>query len=93
MGNPARCTCTRCTIRGLMGPVLVTTLGLLFLLAEFDGWRLSFGHTFPVLFIVAGALLLASALAPLEGHVAASPAGASPPTPPAYPGPHSGQGH
>jgi hypothetical protein len=93
MGNPARCTCARCSIRGLMGPVVVTTIGVLFLLAEFKSGRLSFGHTFPVLFIVIGAMLLASALAPMEGHVETAAAGvAQPPEPPPYSSPQTGQG-
>ena len=81
MSNPARCTCTRCTIRALMGPVIVTALGVLFLLGEFGDGRFSFGRTYPALLMVIGALLLASALAPMEGHVEA-PAAVSPPVPP-----------
>lgn len=92
MGNPARCTCKRCTIRGLMGPVVVTAVGVLFLLAEFNGGRLSFGHTFPVLFIVIGALLLASALAPMDGHVEAAGAALPPAPPPTQTNPYPGQG-
>ena len=37
MSNVARCTCPRCSIRGLMGPVVVTTVGVLFLLSEIRG--------------------------------------------------------
>jgi len=76
MATPARCGCQRCTIRGLMGPAIITTLGILFLLSELRHGALSFVNTFPVLFIVIGGILLASALAPMDGHV----------TPPTYPG-------
>lgn len=97
MANPARCTCSRCTIRGLMGPVVVTTIGVLFLLSEIRGGFFHIGHTFPVLFIVIGIVLLGSALAPMDGHVEnrgvpAPPAAPAPPAPPTYPNPYSGQG-
>ncbi len=69
MSAQVRCTCSRCTIRGLMGPAVITTLGILFLLNELRHGYLSFGHTFPVLLIVIGAILLASALAPMDGHI------------------------
>lgn len=103
MADPVRCTCPRCSIRHLMGPVVVTTIGILFLLSELRGGNLHVGHTFPVLLIVIGTVLLASALAPMDGHIE-SPASVSPgpaappvsPTPPAppptYPNPFSGQG-
>jgi len=100
----AKCTCQRCAIRSLMGPAVVTTIGVLFLLSEIRGGYFNIGHTFPVLFIVIGAILLASALAPMDGHVEypAAPAPASgttppvnpaPPTPPpTYSNPYAGQG-
>jgi len=82
MSDKVRCTCRRCTIRGLMGPAVITTIGVLFLLGEFSGGRLSFWHTFPVILIVIGAILLASATAPADGHIDPS---APPPAPPANP--------
>jgi hypothetical protein len=98
MSDRVRCTCSRCTIRGLMGPVIITTLGVLFLLSELGHGNLSFGRTFPILLIVIGVVLLGSAVAPMEGHVGApevsvSPAAPGPPTnPPTYPGSYTGQG-
>jgi hypothetical protein len=98
MSTQPRCTCSRCTIRGFMGPAIITTLGILFLLSELRHGYLAIGHTFPVLFIVIGAILLASALAPMDGHISA-PVGPAPPVapvppspPPNYPAPYSGQG-
>ena len=89
MSDKNRCTCRRCTIRGLMGPAVITTIGLLFLLSEFRGGWLSFWNTFPVILIVIGAILLASSVAPMDGHIDSSTATAvtppSPPTPPANP--------
>ena len=102
MSTQFRCTCGRCTIRGFMGPAVITTIGILFLLSELRGGTFSFSHTFPLLFIVIGAILLASAVAPMDGHVNPPIAGvppAPPPTapatsstPPTYTNPYSGQG-
>jgi hypothetical protein len=74
-----------------MGPAIITTLGILFLLSELSHGSFSFGHTFPILFIVIGAILLASAMAPLDGHISA-PAYAPPSPPPPYSSPTPGQG-
>jgi hypothetical protein len=87
-----------------MGPAVIITLGILFLLSELHGGLLSFGHTFPIVLIVIGAILLASAVAPMDGHIGAwvTPVPpfvppAPPTTPPAPPSstynpPYSGQG-
>jgi len=79
MSNRIRCTCQRCTIRGLMGPVIVVTVGVLFLLQEMRGGYFDFGNTYPVILIVIGLISLASAMASSEGHISA------PPVPPAIP--------
>ncbi len=79
MNNRIRCNCQRCTIRGLMGPVIVVTIGVLFLLAEMRGGYFDFGNTWPVILIVIGLISLASAFASSEGHVSAPPP-AIPPT-------------
>jgi len=84
MSDRIRCNCQRCTIRGLMGPVVVVTVGVLFLLQEMRGGYFDFGNTYPVILIVIGLISLASALASSEGHVsAAPPVQPLPPTPPA----------
>jgi hypothetical protein len=80
MSNRVRCACQRCTIRGLMGPVIVVTVGVLFLLQEMRGGFFDFGNTYPVILIVIGLISLASAMASSEGHVSAAP-----PVPPAIP--------
>lgn len=74
-----RCRCARCTLRSLMGPAVVVTIGVLFLLHEVRGGFLGFDNTYPFILIVIGAILLASAVAPTEGHVDIGPA---PPAPP-----------
>lgn len=73
MSDRVRCNCQRCTIRGLMGPVVVVTVGVLFLLAEMRGGFFDFGNTWPVILIVIGLINLASAMASGEGHVSAAP--------------------
>ena len=82
-----RCHCQRCTIRGLMGPAVVITVGVLFLLQQMRGGSFEFGNTYPVILIVIGGILLASALAPADGHISAVPGTATtaavPPAPPA----------
>ena len=78
MSNRVRCNCSRCVIRGLTGPAVVVTVGILFLLDQLRGGYFSFGNTFPVILIVIGVISLASNLAPADGHVS----GPVPPTPP-----------
>jgi cell wall-active antibiotic response 4TMS protein YvqF len=99
MSSPARCTCARCSIRNLMGPAVVTTIGVLFLLSELGNGYFHIGHTYPVLFIVIGAILLVSSLASMEGHIEAAvppippPVNPAPPAvPPTYSNPYAGQG-
>ena len=97
MSDRIRCTCRRCTIRGLMGPAVIITVGVLFLLDQMRGGYLSFGNTYPVILIVIGAISLAAAAAPSDGHVSGQvpPAGAAPGTVPPAPQsqfPAQGQG-
>jgi hypothetical protein len=67
-----------------MGPAVIITVGLLFLLDQMRGGFLSFSNTFPVILIVIGVVSLASALAPMDGHID----GSTPPVlPPPAPGP------
>ena len=100
MSNRIRCACRRCTIRSLMGPAVIITVGLLFLLDQMRGGFLSFCNTFPIILIVIGFVSLASTLAPMDGHVD----GSFPPVPPPgapgaaqslpqnpFPGPGQGQ--
>ncbi len=81
MSDRIRCTCKRCTIRGLMGPAVIITVGVLFLLDQMRGGYLSFGNTYPVILIVIGAISLAAAAAPADGHISGPvpPAGAAAP--------------
>jgi hypothetical protein len=98
MRNEIRCRCPRCTIRGLMGPAVLITVGVLFLLHEVRGDFFDFSNTYPFILIVIGGVLLASSMAPMTGHVDAiytPPAGVPPVNPGTTPGaqaPMPGQG-
>lgn len=86
MSTQSRCHCQSCTIRGLMGPVVVITIGVLFLLHQLHGGLFNFGHTFPVLLLVIGLIQLGGALASRDGHIEPQPpVGVVPPPPPSPP--------
>jgi len=70
-----------------MGPAVVITIGVLFLLQEMRGGYLGFDNTYPLILVVIGAILLASSMAPSEGHIATAVA---PPPPPPAPGSPTG---
>jgi hypothetical protein len=70
-----------------MGPAVVITIGVLFLLQEMHGGYLGFDNTYPLILVVIGAILLASSMAPSEGHIATEVA---PPPPPPAPGSPAG---
>jgi len=68
-GNP-RCACGRCRMSGMMGPAVLITLGVLFLLQETNwAWRWGWDHTWPVLLIVIGIVRVLQYTAPTDGHV------------------------
>jgi TM2 domain-containing membrane protein YozV len=68
------CNCDRCTYRCLMGPAVLITLGVLFELNEFWGWRAGFHRTWPILLLVIGAIKILQATASGQGHVEPPPA-------------------
>lgn len=82
-----RCRCQRCTIRGLMGPAILITIGVLFLLQQSSWWDYGIHRTWPVILLVIGAVKLAESLASTEGHGTLPGPGAPP-----YSGPQQGQG-
>lgn len=52
-----------------MAPAILVTLGILFLLEEFGSWRLGFDHTWPLILIVIGGVILAKRNASMNGHI------------------------
>jgi cell wall-active antibiotic response 4TMS protein YvqF len=100
MSDRIRCGCRRCTIRGLMWPAIIITIGLLFLLSEMHRGNFDLGNTYPVILIVIGAISLAAALAPMDGHIdgrglpgvpPGAPGSTSTPSQNPFPGPGQGQ--
>jgi len=51
-----------------MGPAVLITIGVLFLIGQV-GWRHGFWDLWPVILLVIGAIKLAESLASTEGHV------------------------
>lgn len=66
MANDTKCACRRCAKRGLMGPVVLITIGVLFLLQQMH--VASFNHLWPVILLVVGVVKLLEATASSEGH-------------------------
>jgi hypothetical protein len=91
MSNRVRCACRRCMIRGLMGPAVIITVGVLFLLNEMSGGRFSFGNTYPMILIVIGVISLAAAAASSEGHISEPVPPQTPMVPPTVPPPPQNQ--
>lgn len=72
-----------------MGPVVLVTLGILFLLGEFQ--VVSFGRSWPILLIAIGVVKVLGSSADTGGHIdIATPPGDVPP-PPAPPAPEHGE--
>lgn len=64
------CYCARCRAHGYMGPAVLITLGVLFLLAQVSStYWLEFDRTWPALLIVIGLMLFLRHSAPVNGHV------------------------
>ena len=78
------CSCMRCRSRGLMGPAVLVTLGVLFLMNEFD--VAAFHRTWPILLIVIGLVKVLAGNLDSTGHVdLTAPPPGTPPAPPQNP--------
>lgn len=60
------CGCTRCWMHGMWGPAMLITLGLLFILDNFNLADMS--RTWPLILIVIGGLKVLQSSAPTTGH-------------------------
>lgn len=71
MDGKRRCTCMRCRFSGLLGPVMLVTIGGLFLVQQFTVYR--FGELWPVILIVLGLWKILQYMMPTEGHAGPGP--------------------
>ncbi len=78
-----KCGCARCSMRCLMGPAMVFTTGVLFLLDSLN--IAGIDRTWPAWILVVGIVKLLQSSASSEGHVGSSPVSAPPTTPPSPP--------
>lgn len=82
--NPS-CPCPRCRAHGFMGPAVLITIGVLFLLDQMVHiYWMEFGRTWPALLIVIGLIMFLQHNAPATGHVPREYMGI-PAAPQAYP--------
>jgi len=77
------CTCGRCSTRWLMGPAMVLTTGILFLLDSLNVAEID--RTWPAWILVVGIVKLVQSSASSAGHVGPLPPAPPPETPPAAP--------
>jgi hypothetical protein len=95
MSRWRNCGCAYCRTRGLMGPAIIITVGVLFFIGQYS-WQFGFDRTWPILIIVIGAVKLLSDTASTEGHIdpraqwqQTPPPTQQPPVPPSAPPPLS----
>ena len=81
------CSCSRCRCSGYLGPVVLVTLGLLFLIDQYTVYGI--GRTWPVILVVIGVVRLLQWNAPTTGHTEVSQIGPGAP-PPESPTPGGG---
>jgi hypothetical protein len=62
-----RCNCQHCRVAGLMGPIMLITVGAIFLVGQYT--RYSMGDLWPLFLIIPGVVLLAQGLASKECHI------------------------
>ncbi len=94
------CQCDHCRTRKLMGPAMLVTIGVLFLLDNVGNGNLEFHRTWPAILLVIGVVKLLQSHASSTGHISPLPlappppsAGPPPPPPPSSdPGPTSSSG-
>ncbi len=61
------CDCARCCRRGLMGPIVLITVGVVFLAGQLLH-SVGFGELWPIILIVIGVVKLLESTASTEGH-------------------------
>jgi hypothetical protein len=71
------CVCERCRASKLMGPAILVTLGVVFLIGFFKAW--------PAILLVIGAVKLMQSNASTNGHMGSFPRNMPPAAPPEFP--------
>ncbi len=74
------CVCEHCRNRKLMGPAILVTVGVLFLLDNVG--RLEFHRTWPAILLVIGVVKLLQSNSSMDGHIGPLPPGMPPSVPP-----------
>jgi hypothetical protein len=85
------CQCDRCRMRRLIGPAVLITIGVLFLLQSLN--VVDFDRTWPAILLVIGIIKLLQSNASEAGHTGLFPPGrfgGTPPAPPTTPTPDTG---
>jgi hypothetical protein len=77
------CPCERCRTRKLMGPAILITVGVLFLLDSAS--HVGFHRTWPAILLVIGVVKLMQGNASANGHIGPLPPGTYPNVPPSAP--------
>ena len=62
------CACMRCKLGDMMGPVMLITIGTLFLIDRWYLFDLRFGQLWPVILIAIGSVHILQASASTVGH-------------------------
>jgi hypothetical protein len=86
------CYCERCRSQHIMGPVILFTFGILFLLDSVSS--LSIWRTWPLILLVVGGIKLLQSNASTQGHIESQPPvypGSPAPPAPASPAPDASQ--
>jgi hypothetical protein len=66
-GTKIKCNCAHCRVACLMGPLMLITVGVIFLVAQYT--RFGIADLWPLFLIVPGIIMLAQSFASKEGHV------------------------
>jgi len=62
-----RCNCQHCRVAGLMGPIMLITVGAIFLAGQYTPYGIR--DLWPLFLIVPGVVMLAQGMASKEGHI------------------------
>jgi hypothetical protein len=66
-GTKIKCNCAHCRVACLMGPLMLITVGAIFLAAQYT--RFGMGDLWPLFLIVPGIIMVAQSFASKEGHI------------------------